>query len=349
MMLQYIFDDDLESIEIKPHGQAKKNQHPFFTTASGTRTKISEKVTSLLTLNLMRTFMQDCCILKRFGEVRHKGITFTPIFLSTSQKTWKTEWSSQFEKQLVWGTISITIMGQKVSIHLWRARLRSQRKPSKCSYGEFVKIVSAFVSWYRHNVHWAVVGDGPYKLAPNYQHLAVTEDSWTSLLKKERVAKISALDLVGAKKLHQVEMEGSSIVLSVPGPSQKEASVSTGDHSSFTNFPVFDCSGLPEYLRGSWDNAQDIISRSGATKISESTMMIVSLTNPHIVNHAGSKVTCDCKRLKVKPSVAMSLLSPTRKIIFLICHIMGAKAVKPCYFLNPEENRKKTRPSAISS
>ena len=41
----------------------------------------------LLTQNLMRTLMQDCCILKRFGELHHKGINFTPIFLSTSQMT----------------------------------------------------------------------------------------------------------------------------------------------------------------------------------------------------------------------------------------------------------------------
>lgn len=48
MMLQYIFDGDPESINIKPHGRAKKNQRPFFSTASGTRTKISEKVSSSL-------------------------------------------------------------------------------------------------------------------------------------------------------------------------------------------------------------------------------------------------------------------------------------------------------------
>ena len=48
MMLQYIFDEDPESIKIKPHQRAKKNQRLFFTTASGTHTKISEKVTSAL-------------------------------------------------------------------------------------------------------------------------------------------------------------------------------------------------------------------------------------------------------------------------------------------------------------
>ena len=42
-MLQYVFDGDPSSIEVKPHGRAKKNPHPFFTTASGTRLKISNK------------------------------------------------------------------------------------------------------------------------------------------------------------------------------------------------------------------------------------------------------------------------------------------------------------------
>ena len=46
IMLQYVFDGDPSSIEVKPHGRAKKNPHPFFTTASGTRLKISNKASS---------------------------------------------------------------------------------------------------------------------------------------------------------------------------------------------------------------------------------------------------------------------------------------------------------------
>ena len=46
IMLQYVFDGDPSSIEVKPHGRAKKNPHPFFTTASGTRMKISNKASS---------------------------------------------------------------------------------------------------------------------------------------------------------------------------------------------------------------------------------------------------------------------------------------------------------------
>ena len=36
IMLQYVFDGDPSSIKVKPHGRAKKNPRPFFTTASGT-------------------------------------------------------------------------------------------------------------------------------------------------------------------------------------------------------------------------------------------------------------------------------------------------------------------------
>lgn len=48
MMLQYIFNGDPNSLEIKPHGQAKKNPHIFFTTGSGSRAKFSEEVSSSL-------------------------------------------------------------------------------------------------------------------------------------------------------------------------------------------------------------------------------------------------------------------------------------------------------------
>ena len=45
-MLQYVFDGDPSSIQVKPHGRAKKNPRPFYTTASGTRMKISKKASS---------------------------------------------------------------------------------------------------------------------------------------------------------------------------------------------------------------------------------------------------------------------------------------------------------------
>ena len=46
IVLQYVFEGDPSSMEVKPHGRSKKNPRPFFTTASGTRMKISKKASS---------------------------------------------------------------------------------------------------------------------------------------------------------------------------------------------------------------------------------------------------------------------------------------------------------------
>ena len=46
IVLQYVFDGDPSSMEVKPHGRSKKNPRPFFTTASGTRIKMSQQASS---------------------------------------------------------------------------------------------------------------------------------------------------------------------------------------------------------------------------------------------------------------------------------------------------------------
>ena len=202
----------------------------------------------------------------------------------------------------------------------------SPGKPSKCSYGEFIKIADGFVSRYRRNVHRAVVGDGPYKLAPKYQHAAATEDSWRKMSQKERAAKISAIDPVGSKKL-PVDVLGktSATTSTVTKPPQVESSVPSFDHtglSSVASFPDFEVSGLPEYLRGSWDKAKVIISKNGVTKINDDTLVVLSESNPrkpHIVNLVGSKLTCDCERFKSETLCAHVLAaSHQEKVLFHI-------------------------------
>lgn len=152
----------------------------------------------------MRILTQDCCTLKKLGRVCHMEMNSTPTSLFILQKIWRIKWFSQFAEQLVWGTIFSSTTELRASIHLWRVKSKnasSPGKPSKYSYGEFVNIADGFVSRYRRNVHRVVVGDGPYKLAPKYQHAAATEDSWRKMSQKERAAKISAIDPVGSKKL----------------------------------------------------------------------------------------------------------------------------------------------------
>ena len=70
--------------------------------------------------------------------------------------------------------------------------------PSKCSYVEFINIMPKFVDKYRRNVHRAVKRDGPYRLAPEFQHLEVSEETWKELSSSERVTKIALVDKAGA-------------------------------------------------------------------------------------------------------------------------------------------------------
>lgn len=52
----------------------------------------------------------------------------------------------------------------------------SPGKSSKCSYAELSDISEKFVGKYRRNVHRAIVGDSPYKLADSYRHLEVSKE-----------------------------------------------------------------------------------------------------------------------------------------------------------------------------
>ena len=175
----------------------------------------------------------------------------------------------------------------------------SPGKPSKCSYGEFVNIANGFVSRYRRNVHRAIVGDGPYKLASNYQYLEVTEDAWREMSPKQRAAKISVIDPVGSKKLQPQSASATSTMLQVTQTVPQAPPSNDTGLSVQENLSDFETSGLPEYLRGSWDKAKDIIRKNAVTSINDGTVIVASITNPrkpHIVNIVGSKVTCDCER-----------------------------------------------------
>ena len=186
-------------------------------------------------------------------------------------------------------------------------------KPSKCSHGKFVSIAEEFVNRYRRNVHRGVVGDGPYKLSQNYQHAAVTEDKWKNMTKKEKAAKISIVDPVGYKKLLTFAATGiSTSTKSGSGrttpPKAPVLSSVNSELNPSENLPDFESSGLPQYLRGSWEKARDIIIKNGVTKINDGTNVVVSITNPrkpHIVNYVGSRSPVTVKGFRERLSVRM--------------------------------------------
>jgi len=145
----------------------------------------------------------------------------------------------------------------------------STRKPSKCSYIEFVDIAENFVGKYRRNVHRAVKGDGPYQLAPKFSHLEATEKVWRGLSAKERVVRITLVDKAGASAYKIGDTQA------VPESRQLgtwETSSSAGTPSFL---PVdFNSSGLPQTLKATWSNADTILKKCGV-KIQGSTPLLL--------------------------------------------------------------------------
>lgn len=89
--------------------------------------------------------------------------------------------------------------------------------------------------------------------------------------------------------------------------------------------PDFESSGLPQYLRGSWEKARDIISKNGVTKINDGTNVVVSITNPHkphIVNYVGSKVTCDCEGFQ-RETLCAHVIAASHKEN-LLCNVVSS-------------------------
>lgn len=133
------------------------------------------------------------------------------------------------------------------------------------------------------------------------------------MTKKEKAAKISIVDPAGYKKLLTFAATGTSTSTksgssrTTPPKAPVLSSVNSELNPS-ENLPDFESSGLPQYVRGSWEKARDIISKNRVTKINDGTNFVVSITNPHkphIVNYVGSKVTCDCEGFRERLSVRM--------------------------------------------
>lgn len=99
------------------------------------------------------------------------------------------------------------------------------------------------------------------------------------MTKKEKAAKISIVDPIGYKKLLTFAATGTSTSTksgssrTTPPKAPVLSSVNSELNPS-ENLPDFESSGLPQYLRGSWEKARDIISKNGVTIKSTMAQML---------------------------------------------------------------------------
>ena len=161
--------------------------------------------------------------------------------------------------------------------------MASPGQSSKCSYSEFSDTAQAFVGKYRRNIHRAIVGDSPYKLALLYSHLEVCKEEWHKLSKMQRISRILLLVECSAKEYAE---DPFSLL-----PSTTQI------------LPDFECSGLPKVKEETWSKAEVILEKKRVTNVQATTGISVVISTskpnqPHIINKVNGSVKCDCEAFK---------------------------------------------------
>ena len=150
----------------------------------------------------------------------------------------------------------------------------------KCSWREAITLYKECVLQTRRDIQRAVLGKGPYSLSAPYVHLTVTDAQWTGMDRKEREKHLQKL----------VTSSGECLTEEI-----NEIEPATERMSSFES------SSLPEFTRGSWNNANKILELEGIVPFPNdpSKKIIISLSRriSHTVKISGKKFTCsECPR-----------------------------------------------------
>ena len=145
----------------------------------------------------------------------------------------------------------------------------------KCSWREAMTLYKEYVLQTRRDIQRAVLGKGPYSVSAPYVHLTVTDAQWTGMGRKEREKHLQKL---GTSSEECLQEEINEIE---PGAERMGS---------------FECSGLPEFARGSWNNANKILDLEGIVPFPNDTSkkIVISLSRPisYTVKISGTKFTC---------------------------------------------------------
>ena len=196
-------------------------------------------------------------------------------------------------------------------------------KPNKkASWCDGVRIYKMILDEHRRNVHRAIIDCGPYKLAPEYQHLKVVGNEWVRLSPAARLRRIKQIDpmatLESVTSMNTRQRPASSETGEVASSSQmpKHSPAATDEAhniqdnelpSSSSDGSVmgrFADSGLPGLFKTSWENAGLILQHdNGIVNCPgvENGKIVMSLSNPlnpHtvIMSQNESALRCDCQQ-----------------------------------------------------
>ena len=211
------------------------------------------------------------------------------------------------------------------SVHFrFKNKLRQEKslketsgKPAKkCTLSDAVDIYKGMLEEYNRNAERAILGIGPYELAPELTKFYVPPNRWSQFSEDVRRQKIA---LYHNAKI-TLPLESRCLSSHVSQPPENNSCQSEHDFN-LSNYPPisqetplndkdkklidFDHSGLPENFRTDWRGAVSIITDKAAMKTpwTDQSYIVRSDSNPkepHPVTFSRSKntVSCNCHRYK---------------------------------------------------
>ena len=173
-------------------------------------------------------------------------------------------------------------------------------RPSlKCTWVDGITHYKEMVEAVNRDKQRAVLTMGPYVLSEQFKHLEVSLLKWSKMGGKQKLTHLAKVDS-SCKRVDEMASD-----LKCPDKSDVETSTTvTADSREMIN--NVRASNLPEFLRGSWNNACKIVEQGGVGAFPNNIKRrtVISLTSPTVhtveIRGDGKQFVCDpnCPRFK---------------------------------------------------
>ena len=182
------------------------------------------------------------------------------------------------------------------------------RANTKCTWVEGITIYKKMVQDVNRDKQRAVLKKGPFLLSREYNHLEVPLLKWSKITQSQKQKHLAKVD-GSFKKGDEFTVDHDCEVTGIA------TGIDTANNCDVIG--NFDDFSLPEFLRGTWKNANRIteLDRIGPFPNDENKRTVLSLSTPTVhtveIKSKGKQFVCDkhCPRFKVAQYAPILLLS----------------------------------------
>eukprot|EP00112_Aurelia_sp_Birch-Aquarium-sp1_P002129 Seg1231.10 transcript_id=Seg1231.10/GoldUCD/mRNA.D3Y31 product="hypothetical protein" protein_id=Seg1231.10/GoldUCD/D3Y31 len=207
----------------------------------------------------------------------------------------------------------------KNKIREHKATSETSGKPAKkCTFSEAIKIYKGMLQIYERNAERAIIGVGPYILAPNYANFNIQINRWVQMSANARNRKTNLFNKASLDNPTEQQRDTTTAEPSISGAnisgSQAQPNVSNFPGSLDPSQPnpteneelfEFSRSGLSQNYKVDWNGARTIIANKDLMKSpwADDSYLVKSESNPHNPNSvsfskARHSVKCSCPRFQ---------------------------------------------------